>query len=55
MVTVSSSLLIPECYPEAAGEVEWDGKKLFALILIFHLIQNFLQVGASTLSGGSRG
>lgn len=55
MVTVSSSLLIPKCYLEAAGEVECDGKKLFALILIFHLIQNFLQVSASTHSGESRG
>lgn len=55
MVTVRSSLLIPKRYLAAAGEVECDGKKLFALILIFHLIQNFLCVRASPHSGESRG
>ena len=41
--------------PEAAGEAECDRKTLFALIFIFHLIQNFLQVSVSTLSAESIG
>ena len=51
----SSSPFMLAYSPEAAGEAEIDRKTLFALIFIFHLIQNFLQVSVSTLSAESIG